>query len=230
MTWFDLSTPIVTGMDVFPGDPEVSVRAVANVDDDAVAVSALTMGTHTGTHVDAPAHTVIGGRTVDDLTLNELCGVARVIPVHSGHSGYITATEIAPGLAGGLPARVLLCADAASTASQNPDGPNSVVDPAAAQMLWDAGARLLGINWPSADPVDGGLAVHRLFLGGDGVLVENLHGLERVVDPGCTDRADSTDFTDVELMVLPLLVAGGDGAPARVVCQPISASKPKPSR
>lgn len=224
MTWIDLSTPIVTGMDVFPGDPEVSVRAVASIDDDAVAVSALSMGTHTGTHVDAPAHTVVGGRTVDELTLNELCGAARVIPVHrgqSGHSGYITATDIAPGLAGGLPARVLLCAD---TASQNPDGPNPVVDPAAAQMLWDAGARLLGINWPSADPVDGGLAVHRLFLGGDGVLVENLHGLERVVGPG------STDSTDVELMVLPLLVAGGDGAPARVVCQPISASKPKPSR
>ena len=77
----DLSHPIVDGMMVYPGDPGVHLGPALELDRDGAAVTSVRMGSHTGTHVDAPAHTVAGGRTMDAVRLDELVGDALVIRV-----------------------------------------------------------------------------------------------------------------------------------------------------
>ena len=77
----DLSHPIRSGMQVYPGDPEVDLSAALELERDGAAVTALHLGSHSGTHVDAPAHTVAGGRTMDAVGLDELVGDALVIRV-----------------------------------------------------------------------------------------------------------------------------------------------------
>src|SRR5947209_455004 len=59
----DISRPVGPDTPVWPGDPPVAVEPVARVEDgDPAAVSRLTLGTHTGTHVDPPAHFLPGAR------------------------------------------------------------------------------------------------------------------------------------------------------------------------
>jgi len=66
----DLSHVIETDMPVFPGDPDVSVEPHATVDADGYRVSAIELGSHTGTHVDAPSHTQADGRAIDDVDVD----------------------------------------------------------------------------------------------------------------------------------------------------------------
>mgnify|MGYP001184982363 CR=1 FL=1 len=83
----DLSHRITSGMTVFPGDPDVHLAPALTVERDGVAVTKVDMGSHTGTHLDAPSHTVAGGRTLEGITLDELCGEALVIRVTGAREG-----------------------------------------------------------------------------------------------------------------------------------------------
>jgi arylformamidase len=83
------------------------------------------------------------------------------------------------------------------------EAPDVTLEPDAARALADAGARLVGIDSLSVDPL-GGDATHRELLG-SGVWI-----LERLALSAVPDG-------EYELLCLPLKIAGGDGAPARVL-------------
>ena len=69
-TWIDVSVPLRTGMVNWPGDPPVRIsRALDMERGDKSTVSLLEMGSHTGTHMDAPAHFVRGGIGIDGMPL-----------------------------------------------------------------------------------------------------------------------------------------------------------------
>lgn len=220
--WIDLSRPLSTGMPVVPGDPEVRIGPALTLDRDGVGVSRLALGSHSGSHVDAPAHLVAGGRTVDRLGLDELCGPALVVglapgPGGGGAAAPVTAERLRPLLEGrDLPPRVLLHTGTTAAAS-DPIYPHLGAD--AARWLWDRGVRLLGVDTPSPDPAHegGGFPVHRTFLGGDGVLVENLTGLGAFGPPAPAGVQVGDWTARITLGVYPLPLAGRDGAPARVV-------------
>src|SRR5205807_9193365 len=75
----DISRSIHPRMLTYPGDPAVRIEPVASIDADGYAVSALRLSTHTGTHLDPPAHFIAGGLTVDLAPLDLLVGPARVV-------------------------------------------------------------------------------------------------------------------------------------------------------
>ena len=75
MEIFDISMSIRSGMEVYPGDPEVTLERVREYP----AVSRLDFGVHTGTHVDAPVHFVEGGRGAELLALDVLVGPCEVV-------------------------------------------------------------------------------------------------------------------------------------------------------
>nr|WP_321163904.1 cyclase family protein [Halolamina pelagica] len=79
MTLHDLSHPIEPGMPVYPGDPEVTVDAADTFAADGCRVSRLTCGSHTGTHVDAPAHTEADGATLDAYPVSAFVRDAVVV-------------------------------------------------------------------------------------------------------------------------------------------------------
>lgn len=72
---------------IFPGDPAPSIRIAATIETDGFLVEEVTTGVHTGTHLDAPGHFILGGRTVDDLLASELVWPAYVIDVRSRMRG-----------------------------------------------------------------------------------------------------------------------------------------------
>ena len=85
--WLDVSVPLRTGMVHWPGDPEIRVGRVKELSrGDEYTLSAVSMGAHSGTHMDAPSHFLNGAPDLDSLSLEATVGRARVlaIPVPSG--------------------------------------------------------------------------------------------------------------------------------------------------
>ena len=90
----DVSVPLVAGMPAYPGNPEFELQPVKRIAEGASSnVSRLVMGTHTGTHVDAPRHFFDDGGGVDALPLDLLLGRARVVEIPK--RGGIGAEELA---------------------------------------------------------------------------------------------------------------------------------------
>ncbi|WP_257570774.1 cyclase family protein [Streptomyces sp. NP160] len=115
----DLTHPVTTGMPVFPGDPAVSLAPALDLAADGCAVTSLHLGSHSGTHVDAPSHVVPGGPTLDELDLALFTGPALVVDAR-GH---------APGAAVGwepfAPHAGALAAGASGTRTSRPAPPGA---------------------------------------------------------------------------------------------------------
>lgn len=206
--WLDVSVPIETGMNVYPGDPPVRVTRHAAIAAGAPAnVSHLDLGAHSGTHVDAPVHFFEGAEGVDRLPLGSLIGPAWVVdatrlPPH--------ARQIDEALLDGLeiPAeetRVLFRTTNSQLWERDTfvDDYIGLTDGAAAELV-RRGVRLVGIDYLSIAPRRDPAPTHRVLLAASVVVVEGLD--LRTVAPG-----------GYELMCLPLRIAGCDGAPARVL-------------
>ena len=74
MKLVDLSHPISNEMVTYPSDPDVSIVKEKDIDSNRTLLHRFTMGTHTGTHLDAPAHIISGGKTLRDLPLSSYTG------------------------------------------------------------------------------------------------------------------------------------------------------------
>jgi kynurenine formamidase len=203
----DLSHPLQTGMQVYPGDPSVDLSPALELERDGAAVTSLHLGSHTGTHVDAPAHTVAGGRTMDLVALEELVGDALVIRV----PGLAERATIGVDDLGDLPERVPPIVVVDTGWARHFGTERALRHPAlgvdAARLLVERGMHVLGVDTLSPDPTDAAgtteFPVHEVVLGGDGLIVENLTGLDPLPPR-------------VRIGVFPLRLAG-DGAPARAV-------------
>lgn len=195
-------------MPVYPGDPTVSVRAALTVSRDGVDVAEVRMGSHTGTHVDAPSHTVPGGRTMKDVALDELVGEALVLHVPGLADGEVydwaRLERAAESLPSSLPPIVIIDTGWARWFGEERRLRHPALDPGAARELVSRGMRVLAVDTLSPDPTGGdAFPVHDAVLGADRLIVENLRGLE-----GLPARV-SVGFFPLRL--------GGDGAPVRAV-------------
>jgi kynurenine formamidase len=203
----DLSHPLRTGMQVYPGDPSVQLSPALELERDGAAVTSLHLGSHTGTHVDAPAHTVAGGRTMDLVALEELVGDALLIRV----PGLADGATIGVDDLGDLPERVPSIVVVDTGWARHFGTERALRHPAlgvdAVRLLVERGMHVLCVDTLSPDPTDAAgttaFPVHEVVLGGDGLIVENLTGLE-----GLPSR--------LRIGVFPLRLAN-DGAPARAV-------------
>src|SRR5436309_16094875 len=97
---FDISVPVMNGGVVYPGNPEIHIELQQDMSRGGSSnVSLLSIGSHTGTHVDAPLHMIPGGAGVDALSLDVLIGPALVIAfdddVMAVTEGYLRSQPIA---------------------------------------------------------------------------------------------------------------------------------------
>ena len=194
-------------MPVYPGDPSVHLRAALTLGRDGVDVAEIRMGSHTGTHVDAPSHTVAGGRTMADVHLDELVGEALVLHVPGLGDGEIydwARLEEAGPMPESLPPIVIIDTGWARWFRDERRLRHPALAPGAARELVRRGMRVLAVDTLSPDPTGGdAFPVHDEVLGTDRLIVENLRGLE-----GLPSR--------VVVGFFPLKL-GGDGAPVRAV-------------
>lgn len=212
--WLDVSVPIKDHMVTWPGDPPVRVKRTAKMEDGDIAnISSLAMGSHTGTHVDAPYHFLKGGNTLDRMPLDALIGPARVIEIR--HRQEVTVDELkAYRIRRGQ--RVLFktrnsgrCWNSASFVKDF-----VFISPDAARYLAERQVRAVGIDYLSVGPYeeDGGqtgVEVHRILLSSGIWIIEGLD-----LRPAGAGR--------YQLICLPLRVFQSDGAPARAILSPLS--------
>ncbi len=202
-----MTVPIHAAMVVYEGDPPVQVTAALAVErGDPCNVTRLSLGSHTGTHVDAPLHFIPGGATVDRLALDALLGPVRVIECPPGPIG--PATLVAADLTGER--RVIFkTGNSALWARERFVRDYQALTLEAARELARAGVGLVGIDYLSIEAFGApGHPVHRCLLAAGVVILE---GLELSAVPAGR----------YELLCLPLRVRDGDGAPARALLRPL---------
>lgn len=197
--WRDVSIPLRPGMTVWPGDPEFTVEPVSSIAEGASCnMSQMTLGSHTGTHCDAPRHFIEHGKTLDQVDSSLYFGKALIIELKG--EGPVRAADLP---AERLPERILLKTRNSDIPVDGPFDPsfNALLEDAAERLV-DDGVRLVGIDYLSIAPKGKGTAVHGILLGAGIFIVEGLRLAG--ITPGLH-----------EFIVLPLPLAGADGAPCR---------------
>jgi arylformamidase len=102
VSWIDISTPLTSGMDRWPEDPEVRVERWRSIErGDAYNLTVLSMSAHTGTHIDAPLHYLADGLSVDRIPPELLVGEAVVVDARPVAAGRLLfrLPELTPELA-----------------------------------------------------------------------------------------------------------------------------------
>jgi len=219
----DLTLPIHDGMATRPTPwrETVEINRVARLGIEGREARRLIMGTHTGTHCNAPSHTLRDGTTVDQLPLDVLVGPARVVDLSGLKKRQILGVPDIRGRLGNVwPERLVLRFDWCQYfggLEYYTDHPFFI--PQIAEWLLKTGVRLVATDLPQLDnPSTGssiwsGGTVKEDLLAGGVILVESLCNLRQL------------PHHEVNLTVLPLRIAGGDGSPARVVAEKTRARK-----
>ena len=204
MAVYDVTVTLRPGMPVYPGEPGPEIEYFKRIGHSSSAnVSKISMGSHCGTHIDAPHHFIDGRATVDALPLDALLGPAHVVE-HAGE-GHITAADLE---AYGLPrgARRLLAKTRNGRFWEDDDFHTDFIGfaPDAGRWLVEHGFVLVGIDYLSIEQFRSEKHEVHLALLEAGVVI--LEGLDlRQVPAGWYNMACA-----------PLKVAGAEGAPARV--------------
>jgi kynurenine formamidase len=208
MMAIDLSHTLEPGMPYFPGTEPTVFSRPFTVARHGFAEQKISLLTHSGTHMDAPAHLLEGGATLEQLGLPHFIGSALALDLSAIPNPVIEMDQLRPfqrSLAG--KDFVLLRTGWSShwgEAAYFRDFP--VLSEAAARWLAGLDFKGVGVDTISFDAHDSSaLPVHRVFLKQGIVLIENLVNLERIPEG------------EFIFCCLPLKLADTDGAPARAI-------------
>ena len=208
--WVDASMPIRALMPHWPGDPDVAIERLLDMNrGDACNLTILSASAHTGTHVDAPLHFLSGAASMDSMPLDALIGPARIVEIDDAVAIGVQELEAASLRPGD---RILF-------RTRNSDrrllsGPFVddfvYLSENGAQYLAEVGVRAVGIDYLSIGGLHHDLVETHVTLLNAGIwIIEGLDLTEMV--PG-----------DYEMICLPLRIAGAEGAPARVILRPLA--------
>lgn len=208
MKIIDLSRPVSGGMPVFPGDVPPVVTVISTVEKDGFAASLITAGNHTGTHMDAPAHLLPGGETLDKLPGEKFFGLAQVVDAARCIGREIETDDIKASVTDISAVDYILIntgwADKWGCEKYLKDYP--VLSEQAARWLAAQDLKGVGVDAASVDKAAGaGCDIHKILLERKILIIENLVNLELLPGkPFC-------------FAALPLPLKDADGAPARVM-------------
>jgi arylformamidase len=213
--FIDITLPLTERLAVWPGDTPVTIERSTGI----AAVSELHIGSHAGTHLDAPRHFLSEGLTVDQIPLDTLIGPAWV--AHIPQATIITADLLRRALIPAGTERLIFRTDNSTRPPRSSlldgehaqDGPLPfdegyvALDTTAGRWLLANGVRLIGIDGPSVDPfIAQGYPVHHALLAAQVIVVENL-SLAHVAAGA------------YRLICLPMRYEGGDGCPVRAILE-----------
>jgi arylformamidase len=204
MALYDATLPLREGMLAFPGDPLFAMEPfLKRAEGDPFDLALLRMCTHTGTHIDPPAHYLDGGATVDMIPLDVLVGPGIVLDMRGRKQIDRAALENACLHAR---KRVLLKTDNGPALHEPTFSEDYVsLTEDGAEFLLEQEVVLVGIDYLSIEKYrNPGAPVHTTLLTAGVLVLEAVDLLN--VPPGLC-----------EVYCLPLRIQGADGAPARVV-------------
>ena len=193
MKIYDISQEVFS-CEVFTGDPAPEKQMLCSMEKgDEYNLTAFSMCAHNGTHVDAPFHFIKDGKTVDELCLDALVGMAYV----TGHQGIVSGDDAAEMLGKAKEkdpeaAKRILIKGPAEVSSE------------AAKVFADAEVLLLGNESQTVGPEDAPMEVHIILLGAGVILLEGV-------------RLKDVSEGVYLLNAAPLNLSGADGSPCRAV-------------
>lgn len=199
----DISWPISPAMTAYKDKKVVAFTTTKQFETDHVREALITLGTHSGTHIDAPAHFLGTGKTIDQQTLAMLVGACRVLDlthcVEKITAQDLAAYDIKPG-------ERILC-----KTRNSERGPEDLFDPhfifidqSASAFCVERKISAIGIDYLGVERAQPGHETHTTLLAAGIAVIEGLRLAN--VQPGAYD-----------LVCLPLLLKGLDGGPARAI-------------
>lgn len=193
MKVYDISQEVLS-CSVYPGDPIPQRTVLQDMNDgELYNLSKIDLCVHNGTHIDAPAHFLRDGKTVENIALDSFVGMAYV----AHHDGIVSADDAASIMekarfASSEAARRILIKGSA------------VVSIEAAEVFARSAVLLVGNESQSVGPEDAPMAVHKALLSKNIVLLEGI-------------RLSDVPEGVYLLSAAPLNIAGAEGSPCRAV-------------
>ncbi len=201
MKLIDLSVKLNEATPVYPGDPATKIEPAGVLEKDGYADHYISMGTHVGTHIDAPAHMISGGLTLDKLHIEQFVGPGKYIAVANS---FVLETVKQANLQAG---DIVLFHTGMSDKYYDPvyfeDYP--AMSEEIAKYLVDRKVRMVGVDTCSVDNIDG-FPIHKILLGAGVLIIENLTNLGEL------------SGKEFKVYALPLKL-DIDGSPARVIAE-----------
>jgi arylformamidase len=203
--YLDISWPITNDMTAYKDRHIVCITPTKEFAQDETRESLITLGSHTGTHIDAPAHFIDNGITIDQIAFTHLIGHCRVIDLSICHD-KISAHDLEGHTIQANEIILLKTLNSmhAATAKFEPNFVYLATD--AAEFLVHKKIRTVGIDYLGIERNQPKHETHRLLLSAGIAIIEGL-------------RLGHVDAGSYKLICLPLLLSGLDAAPARALLQ-----------
>lgn len=198
----DLSVAINEKTPIYPGDPSTKIEPAGVLERDGYTDHYVSLGTHAGTHIDAPMHMVAKGKSLDQIPIEQFIGRGRYVKVDNNAFNLDVIKQ-----AGIQEGDIVLFHTGMSDKYHEPvyfeDYP--AMSEEVAKYLVEAKVKMVGVDTCSVDNQDG-FPIHKILLGSNVLAIENLTNLDQLADK---------DFT---IYALPIKLQL-DGAPARVIAK-----------
>jgi kynurenine formamidase len=225
MRIIDLSHTIHDEIQIYPGDPLPSIKRGLTHENDYCHVDVLTLGSHTGTHIDAPFHFLKKGKKINEFPIQRFVGDGVLIDVSAkGDRGVIEPADVESYEAEIAEGDFVIF----KTGRDKYFGTaryylHPYLSAEGARILVKMGVSLVGIDALNVDPTyygspDSdqsakelpdeeryGYPVHDILLDNDILIVENLCNLDQIKQPKGV------------YSFLPLKLKDSDGSPIRAV-------------
>lgn len=193
MKIYDISQELFSCV-VWPGDPAPKKETLCSIDEgDIINLTAFSMCAHNGTHIDAPSHFINHATNVEEIKLSKFIGEAYV----ADFEGIVTAEDArdiikkAKSLSIEAAKKILLKG-------------KTTVSLEAAEVFAESKIDLIGNESQTVGPEDAPMAVHKVLLGAEIVLLEGV-------------RLNHVPEGVYLLNAAPINLAGAEGAPCRAV-------------
>ncbi len=204
----DLSWEFTKDTPIYPGDPEPNVEVATTLEAEGYNLSTLTMGTQTGSHVDAPYHFMNEGDTIDKMELDFFLGDAVVVHVTNKKTDEpITMEDVMPYADEIHEGKIVLFhTNWYKKRGSDEFFHHPYVNGEVAHFLVEKGIRFIGIDTINADQTGGTeFPVHDLFAEKRLMIGENWAFFDQI------------DFDHPYVIALPMKVVGCDGSPVRAI-------------
>ncbi|OGH15526.1 MAG: hypothetical protein A3E68_01005 [Candidatus Levybacteria bacterium RIFCSPHIGHO2_12_FULL_39_39] len=201
MKWIDLSVVINEKTPVYPGDPKTKIEPAGILEKDGYEDHYVSIGTHAGTHIDAPRHMVKNGRSLDQISVDKFIGKGVLIKISDKKfdldaikSTNIEQVDI-----------VLFYTGISEVYHQSEYYDNyPAITKEIAEYLVNKKVKMVGVDMCSVDHEP--FPVHRILLRNEILIIENLTNLQEL---------ENEEF---KIYAFPIKLEI-DGAPARVLAE-----------
>ncbi len=204
----DISLPLTNQTIVYPNNVPLNIETHAEMPEATTHLSKITMGTHTGTHIDAPMHAVMNANTLDQIPLETFIGECRVIDASHRQGGEAVKIEDFGDVAEGE--RLLIKTSNSLRGFENFYDDYVYLDGDAADWLVEKKVQLVGIDYLSIK--QRGSSDQRPHTS---LLANNIPIIEGI-------NLKDVQAGKYEIICLPLKFIGVEGGPARIILRELN--------